>query len=115
VEENPKPHLRALMIASVLLGALGGCLGALFGALCTSYRGIFDLPESPVMNALIGAPILGTGAGFTVAILRPRRVECYGCFGWGVLLVTMGFASSVLAAPSFCLIGRFGRNLLLTF
>jgi hypothetical protein len=115
MEENPKPHQRALMIASVLLGALAGCLGALFGALCTSHRGIFDLPESLVINALFGGPLLGIGAGFTVAILRPRRVEWYGCFGWGVLLVTTILASSVLAGLSFYLIGRFGRSLLLTF
>jgi hypothetical protein len=110
VEENPKPRSRSLLVVSILVGILSGFAGAIFGVLGTTSRGILDLPESLVINAMFGGPIIGIGAGFTVAKLRPGRTEWDGCFAWGVLLVAAMLASSLLAGLSFYLIGRFGRH-----
>ncbi|MBI3854581.1 MAG: hypothetical protein HY293_02695 [Planctomycetes bacterium] len=110
MEEKPKPRSRAFLVACLLLGVLAGGIGAVLGTAMTSSRGIFNLPESIVMNALYGGPLVGAGVGFTVWRLRPRRDTWEGCLGWGVLLTADVLGAGLFAGLAFCLIARVMRG-----
>jgi H+/Cl- antiporter ClcA len=110
MEENPKPRSRAFLVACLLLGALAGVVGAVLGTAMTTSRGIFDLPERVVMNALFGGPVFGAGVGYTVWRLQPSRDAWEGCLGWAVLLAGNLLGSAISAGLVFYLIARITRR-----
>jgi hypothetical protein len=103
MEEIPKPRSRAFLVACILLGAAVGCIGAVLGTSMTTSRGIFDLPENVVMNAVYGGPIFGAGFGYAVWRMKPR-------WGWAVLLTADILGTGFLAGAVFYLVARITRR-----
>ena len=110
MEENTKPRSRVFLVACVLLGAAAGCIGAVLGTAMTTSRGIFDLPEKVVLNAVYGGPIFGAGFGYTVWRMKPRRDAWEGCLGFALLLTADILGTGVLAGLVFYLIARITRR-----